>query len=55
MTATKIVEGGYIVEAAIRLDAIQPEEGTVIGFDFQVNDDADGNGVRDAVATWNDP
>jgi len=26
-----------------------------IGFDFQVNDDKDGDGVRDSVVTWNDP
>ena len=29
--------------------------GTLIGFDFQVNNDELGNGVRSSVATWNDP
>ena len=29
--------------------------GTLIGFDFQVNDDGLGNGVRSSVVTWNDP
>lgn len=54
-SATKVVDGGYIVEAAIRLDAITPQEGTVIGFDFQVNNDQNGDGVRDSVAIWCDP
>ncbi|WP_337103496.1 endo-1,4-beta-xylanase [Paenibacillus sp. YIM B09110] len=55
-TATKLVPGvGYVVEAAILLDTITPAEGTVIGFDFQVNNDEDGNGTRDSVANWADP
>lgn len=54
-SATKIVPGGYIVELAIRLDAITPQEGMLMGVDFQVNDDSNGNGVRDSVVTWNDP
>ena len=54
VTATKKVEGGYIVEAAIKLTDIQPENGTVLGFDFQVNNDEDGNGTRDSVITWSD-
>lgn len=54
-SATKRIEGGYTVEAAIALDRIQPEIGTIIGFDFQVNDDRDGDGLRDSVATWSDP
>jgi endo-1,4-beta-xylanase len=54
-TATRIVPGGYVVEAAIALDAIQPRNGTLIGFDFQVNDDGQGNGTRTSVVTWNDP
>jgi endo-1,4-beta-xylanase len=54
-TATRIVPGGYVVEASIALDAIQPYTGTLIGFDFHVNDDGQGNGVRTSVVTWNDP
>ncbi|MCZ8520854.1 MULTISPECIES: endo-1,4-beta-xylanase [Paenibacillus] len=47
------VPGGYIVEAALALpDAAR---GRVIGFDFQVNNDGDGDGTRDTVAVWNDP
>ncbi|WP_367398318.1 endo-1,4-beta-xylanase [Paenibacillus lautus] len=54
-SAAKVIEGGYVVEAAIRLDKIKPEKGTVIGFDFQVNNDEDGQGTRDSVAIWSDP
>jgi len=54
-SATRIVPGGYVVELAIKLDAVTPQEGVQIGFDFQVNDDKDGDGVRDSVVTWNDP
>ena len=35
-SATKIVPGGYIVELAIKLDAIKLQAGMLIGFDFQV-------------------
>jgi endo-1,4-beta-xylanase len=55
VTATRIVPGGYIVEASIELDEIDPAIGTLLGFDFQVNDDGQGNGVRTSVVTWNDP
>ena len=54
-SATRVVPGGYVVELAIKLDAITPQKGTLIGFDFQINDDKDGDGVRDSVVTWNDP
>ena len=52
---TLLMDGAYIVEAAITLTHVTPEPGVFIGFDFQVNDDANGNGVRDSVAIWNDP
>jgi len=55
VTATQEVEGGYIIEAAIKLTDIEPQNGTVLGFDFQVNNDEDGNGSRDSVAIWKDP
>ncbi|WP_424768531.1 endo-1,4-beta-xylanase [Paenibacillus sp. sgz302251] len=55
-SATKVVDGvGYVVEAAIRLDTISPKDGTVIGFDLQVNNDQDGSGTRDSVVNWADP
>jgi len=52
-TATKIVDDGYIVEAAIPLKTIEGETGEIIGFDVQVND-ADDTGSRTGVVTWND-
>ncbi|MBN1311471.1 MAG: 1,4-beta-xylanase, partial [Anaerolineae bacterium] len=54
-SATKIIPGGYVVELAIKLDAVQLSDGVRIGFDFQVNNDEDGDGVRDSVAIWEDP
>lgn len=54
-SATKIVPGGYVVELAIKFDAITPQEGMLIGFDFQVNNDENGDGVRDSISKWNDP
>jgi endo-1,4-beta-xylanase len=54
-SATKVVDGGYVVELAIELNAVQPAEGVMIGFDFQVNNDEDGDGDRDSVAIWQDP
>jgi endo-1,4-beta-xylanase len=54
-SATKVTPEGYIVELAIELDAVQPQVGTVIGFDAQVNNDEDGDGVRNSVVIWNDP
>ena len=37
------------------LDAVEPRAGTLLGFDFQVNNDELGDGVRTSVVTWNDP
>jgi len=54
-SATRLTDDGYVVEMAIALDAIEPAEGMIIGFEFQVNNDEDGSGVRDSVITWNDP
>jgi endo-1,4-beta-xylanase len=53
-SATKITDGGYIVELAIKFDHIKPHEGMLIGFDIQVNNDENDNGLRDSVVTWND-
>lgn len=54
-TVTRIVPGGYVVEAAITLDATQAQEHGFIGFDVQVNNDEQGNGTRSSVVTWSDP
>ncbi|MEJ2561060.1 MAG: endo-1,4-beta-xylanase [Anaerolineales bacterium] len=53
-SATKIIDGGYAVEVVLPYRTITPGPGTVIGFDFQVNDDQ-GSGVRDSISKWNDP
>ena len=52
---TRIISGGYVVELAITLNDFPPQDGGLIGFDFQVNNDEDGDGTRDSVAIWNDP
>ena len=44
------VDGGYIVEACIKLDT---EEGKKIGFDVQVNNDP-GTGSRGSITKWSD-
>jgi endo-1,4-beta-xylanase len=54
-SATRIVPGGYEVEAAITLTDVTPASGLLIGFDFQVNNDELGDGVRSSVKIWNDP
>lgn len=53
-SATKLTDTGYIVELAIKLEAIKISEGKLIGFDVQVNNDENGDGLRDSVVTWND-
>ncbi len=54
VSAVKVIEGGYIVEAAITLDAVSPVEGMYIGFDIQVNNDENGDRKRNSIVTWND-
>jgi endo-1,4-beta-xylanase len=55
ITPGEVITKGYVVELAIRLDAVTPADGVMIGFDFQVNNDEDGDGVRDTIAKWQDP
>jgi endo-1,4-beta-xylanase len=52
-SATRVVPGGYLVEASIDLPTIHPAPGTLIGFDLQVNDAT--AGARTAARTWRDP
>lgn len=54
ITANSLIDGGYIIEAALPSRLGGFSEGQVIGFDLQINDDADANGTRDNVANWND-
>ncbi|MDP4507168.1 endo-1,4-beta-xylanase [Nonomuraea turcica] len=48
----KRVPGGYVVEAAIKLPTITLAEGTLLGFDVQVNDAT--GAARTGAVTWND-
>ncbi|MGP3910125.1 endo-1,4-beta-xylanase [Nonomuraea sp. 10N515B] len=48
----KTVPGGYVVEAAIKLPTITLAEGTLLGFDVQVNDAT--GAARTGAVTWND-
>ena len=52
-SAAQFIEGGYAVEVKIPFRILVPEDGTVIGFDLQVNDDQ-GSGARDSISKWND-
>ncbi|MCP2637946.1 endo-1,4-beta-xylanase [Microbacterium sp. HD4P20] len=51
-SATALVDGGYVVEAAISLLEYGGAD-TFHGFDFQVNDAADGQ--RTSIRNWADP
>ncbi|MBA7615042.1 Endo-1,4-beta-xylanase A [subsurface metagenome] len=53
-SATQIIEDGYAVEVKIPYRSLTSQDGTIIGFDLQVNDDQ-GSGARDSIAKWNDP
>ncbi|MBN1799516.1 MAG: endo-1,4-beta-xylanase [Spirochaetales bacterium] len=53
-SAAKKMSGGYVVEVKIPYRSLTPKPGTIIGFDFQVNDDQ-GSGKRDSISKWNDP
>ncbi|HVQ95427.1 MAG TPA: endo-1,4-beta-xylanase [Mycobacteriales bacterium] len=52
-SATKLVPGGYVVEASIAFNTVTPHPGSLVGFDLQVNDAT--AGTRTAVTTWQDP
>lgn len=52
ISATRLVDGGYVVEAAISL-LEYGGEGTFHGVDFQVNDAA--AGARSSIRNWADP
>ncbi|MBX6382769.1 MAG: endo-1,4-beta-xylanase [Microbispora sp.] len=50
--AAKVVPGGYVVEAAVKLPTITLADGTLLGFDVQVNDAA--GAARTSAVTWSD-
>lgn len=51
-SATKTIDGGYVVEAAFKWTDIKPANGTKIGLEFQIND-AKG-GKRIGALSWYD-
>ncbi len=52
--AVKMTAKGYVVEIAYDFAEVDLVDGHVIGFDLQVNDDAEGNGKRHACLGWSD-
>lgn len=54
VSAAKRTGAGYTVEASIAWTGTPPQAGILVGFDVQVNNDQDDDGVRDSIAIWND-
>ncbi len=55
VTATKVVDGGYVVEIGIPwYDKANAKVGHVLGVDFQVNNDGADTGTRTGRLVWND-
>ncbi len=52
-SAVTVVQGGYVVEAAIPFSIVKGNANNLIGVDFLVNDD-NGSGVRTGQSHWND-
>ena len=52
VSAVKVVDGGYVVEAAYKWTDITPSANMEIGIDFQINDAKDG--ARTGTASWYD-
>lgn len=52
-SVTKLTKTGYIIEAKIKLTDVKPKNGTLLGIDFQINDDA-GSGSRAGTYNWYD-
>ncbi|MFC4102687.1 sugar-binding protein [Paenibacillus xanthanilyticus] len=51
-SSAKVVEGGYIIEAALPLRTITGAVGNVIGFDAGASDDSNFDGIRDNATMW---
>jgi len=47
---TMVIPGGYRVEMAVPLYSIKPATGSILGFDVQINDAA--NGARTGILNW---
>lgn len=53
-SATKKTKEGYQIEFALPYRLVNFKLGQILGFEVQVNNDENGNGVRDSVANWSD-
>jgi len=53
-SATKLTDGGYLVEVAIPITTITTQPEMLLGFDLQVNDDSTGEGTRTGMSNWSD-
>ncbi|MFA6948280.1 MAG: sugar-binding protein [Eubacteriales bacterium] len=54
VSAAKLTDTGYVVEVAYKYFNVAVKDGTVSGFDLQVNDDANDDGNREACLGWCD-
>ncbi|HEY8473179.1 MAG TPA: endo-1,4-beta-xylanase [Natronosporangium sp.] len=52
-SAAAVVDGGYVIEAAVAIEGGVAGPGAFVGLELQVNDATDG--TRTAVHTWHDP
>lgn len=50
----KKVDGGYVVEMAVKLSYAKKEAGTKLGLELQINDDPK-TGSRGSITKWNHP
>ncbi|QSB14773.1 endo-1,4-beta-xylanase [Natronosporangium hydrolyticum] len=50
---TAVVDGGYRIEASVELNTMEPEPGSFVGLELQINDATDGS--RTSVHNWHDP
>lgn len=54
ISKTSLTATGYIVEAAVPFTQLEAKPGDILGFDLQVNNDENDDGVRDSVSIWCD-
>lgn len=51
-SAAQVVDGGYMIEAALPLRTISGSVGSIIGFDAGASDDSNYDGIRDNSTMW---
>ena len=52
-SAAKEIDGGYVIEAAIKWTSLEPKAGDKIGLELQIND-ANANNSRNGTLSWYD-